>query len=212
MTCILPGNLPVLDAVGFGSGWDPAHLSLIALSNGSRTATATSANIGCVRGVKSQTAGKTYFEITVNATFGLVAAVGVCDGNFNLAGQLQLGNDGGGDSIGLGFNNGASQSDVWYADQQPWSGSVQVVAGNVIGVALDQTGTSTAEPAVGFYINGDLVGLGANFAMLEIIAGTALFPAFSGFVSASRASADQVTINTAGPFSHPPPAGYVAWR
>jgi hypothetical protein len=205
MTCILPGGLAVLDAVG-SSGWNPVDLSNIALSNNNKTAAGSSSLVlGNVRGTASRNAGKRYFEATVNSVSPTTktGTVGLATAGFDITAGVQLGFETGGISIGLMFNF-STDSVVFYAASSQATAAV-IVAGNIIGVALDMTG---AHPAAAFTLNG--VGVGGSVSMASIAPGTALFPGFSG-INSSGSVPDQVTLNTRGPFTYTPPTGFLAW-
>lgn len=217
MTCILPGDLGLLASVAGGSTWDPANSSAMVLTNGNRTATGSSTTqVGDVRGVKSRNSGKYYFEVTVNATnsMSFSSAVGVCTAAYPVGAGDALGRSDSGQSIGLGFNDGTGVSEIWYLNQEVWSGSQAIVIGNVIGVAVDNTGAEESNVVLMFTVNGNNVGIAGFYGMSIVPVGTAVFPAFSGYdpPQEQRTSPpDQVTLTTGGPFVFGPPSGYLPW-
>lgn len=162
----------------------------ITLSNGDLTAAGT-AGFKAVRGIKSNTTGKWYYEYKI--TVGTAGLSGV------MRGDAILTTFPGGNTGGFGYN---TDGKLYHANAAVQTNATYTT-NDVIGVALDLDNKT-----IQFYKNG--AAQGTPFTLKDVgggawIAGTALFPALGPNGSTIQANFGA----TAWAFS--PPAGYTGW-
>lgn len=213
MTCILPGDLGVFAGGAGGSPWNTVTAVNMAFSNANRTATGTQPlgtnPPGGAKGVRSHSSGKFYFEIVANVTDAANdSGAGLAD-TLWVPGNAVVGNDG--DSTG--FLCGG----LWFVFAQSLpvgSGNFPSapVNGDVLGFAVDSTGTTVPKTAIWYRLNNLWFNGGTPVATFPTLLPdyqwssiTALFPAVASNNAATY------TLNTGGPFANAPPAGYSSW-
>lgn len=209
MTCILPGGLGQLAAAG-PSAFDLSNTVRGTLSNGNKTVTANSSTLGFSRGTRSlANAGQRYFEMTMNAFAGTANSgvqIGVAGPAFIVGNRLGL--DSAGNSFALAISTG--QWVEYFTGGPGLTGGPVPAAGQVVGAAVDFTSNSGANIGIAMYVNG--VGINPLGPPTEYdvqMTQQILYPACNFLFQASPA--DQITLNTIGPFAYPPPTGFVAW-
>jgi hypothetical protein len=176
----------------------------LALSNGNLTVTGTSAsNYGSVRGTRSQSSGKRYFEVTFNTqpTSGLGGSAGVVNSSFVLAGNYP-GVDA--NSWGVGDNGGGAGNSTIYNGTGGYNFS-SPASGDVAMVAVDQTAGN-----IYLGMNGTWAGGSFGSQVYTFGLGMQLWPAV--FALQQLGTNSVATINTGGSaFAYAPPSGYTAW-
>lgn len=215
MTFILPGGIGIIKpGTGTISVWDATSVwtynsgGTVALSNGNKTATNTGPKngVGGIKGLKSNTTGKLYFEIVANV--------------IDVSGYTFLGfvNDvfvGSTDILPGNTTNGWSMTPQPGSYWQPYNnamGSTNTSAsaagnGDVLGFHVDITNRFVYMSVNGVYILGN-PGSQAN-AIYANMTGTTFWPAIS--VSYDGAVHSQATLRTVAPFGYTPYTGYSAW-
>lgn len=234
MTCILPGGLGQLGGGFGGSTFDPTTLGSYSSTPGSLTNNnkmlngppgPLPANEGAAAcfGKNSHNSGKYYFEMVINNIGAAIVSAGA--GGYTSAGVLDPGAYANGSALGswvgqssTGFDwgivpysyDGLHMHWQWYNnDSNSWTLSANANNGDIIGVAVDFSGTY-----IDFAVNGVWGGSNASTPIPTgtysyiTTAGRTLVPVGSAF---SLTSLAQMTIRTAAPFSYAVPSGYVAW-
>ncbi len=181
----------------FTDTWNPSDKDVdISLSGGNLTA--TSANDGGVRSVNSRSAGKYYFEVTVNSIASTFTAIGMGKATAAITGSP------GDDANGWSYlNDGRS-----YHSGSLSAYGASYVAPNVIGVAVDIDAGKMWFSKSGVYQGGGNPAAGTG-AVFTDIAG----PIFPMVGDPNVGGGDSWTANFgATAFATAPPAGFTAWN
>jgi hypothetical protein len=217
MTCILPGNLAVMDAAGPSfSTWDPGHTNARAtLSNNNLTVAGNnSTSNGQTRGTKSLNSGKKYFEATVNAlgSSSSSAGVGFCNATWDTstANTTYLGGDGAGNSWAFNAVPTAFYNNFHAGVQSPNGGTSIIPAVNdTIMVAVDLTTGSMYFGVNNTWSNNSGPGAGTPDWTFPGSGATTLYPASTVDLFTTAA---QFTLNVGKTaFKYALPSGYTAW-
>lgn len=177
--------------------WNPSDKAAqVTLSNGNLTATSASVNPG-VRATDSQSTGKWYFEVKVDA-IGAAMTVGVA----NTTASLAVGSPVGVDANAWAFTANGSQSGPYHSNSfSPTGGGW--TTNDIVMLAWDASAGKLWLGLNGSWISGDpAAGTSSSFSS---VTGT-LFPAVSVHTNA------QATANFgATAFGYTPPSGFTAW-
>jgi len=203
------GPVEAAPAVG-GSGWNPSDMSAgLTLSNADKTVSVTTSGVYVsLRGAQSRSAGKLYFEITIDS-FDPIAPddnrllLGLADGAHvltdGIAGQVN--------SLGVIYHLKGT-----YLDCLSGAGFVSGVptcgTGDTVGIAADLDTNDIWYSKNGVWVRGDpaTATLGLNWGAT---AAAAMFPYH--FALKPDGFTNQTTINTGPTFAATPPTGFSAW-
>jgi hypothetical protein len=220
MTVILPGGIAVVAASAY-SAWDPANAgTFLVLSNNNRTVQAPSGLgvSGSLRGTRSNTGGKKYFEVTlttIDTGTSYSSGVGWGDANWGVGNwdNVLIG-DNSGDSVGAAIVTGTP------ATLQIISGGVAgpaiagtIVNGSVVGLAADLT--NLAAIALSISVNGTWNNNGSPSTTLTAPdytwnpASSVIYPG-AGLSHTSNRPVFVLNVGNAA-FAHAIPSGYTAW-
>ena len=242
MTSILPGNLGVIAAAGAAppsafanngttatSSWNLAGQ----ITNGNRTITGanfSTRNTSLGLGTKTQNGGKHYFEYVINrlATTGSLIWAGVgfqistTSGSSTPSGATDVVNPGQEPSsvaVSVGFlaNSGVTNDfEVWNGGGQLQAVATAPVVGQVMGVALDQSGGVRPYAIANFAVNnvwiGGSVGGGAFVVGTGSLAlTTPIYIICTVGFGSTATNGDVATLNNGSQCTYAPPSGYTYW-
>lgn len=200
------------DAPNPYTAWNPSDKNTgVTLSNSNLTATNNNnVQVQGVRAVDGQLTGKFYWECTYNTTANVTDAVGVCRGSTALNTQMNS-------SSGTGASSGYVAVAPYTSGQIYYNGTTfgqigSIVAGSVVGIALDLTnhliwfrlgaagnwnGSGTANPATGV----------GGISIPDISVG--VFPAYP--LAQVASTGDAITANFGGSvFTGTVPSGFTS--